>query len=129
MCRNYDAGECVEEGCKGRITCQEFSDHRCVEHSYNGRNPFWLDDDDEPVVIASTVPTNRDALIRRIAAVICADDRQPCAECLDVLAPRILPLLIQAWADGNRARTGALNPWAITQVMSWASVAPTKGTP
>ncbi len=33
MCRNYDAGECVEEGCTGRITCQDFADQRCLQHT------------------------------------------------------------------------------------------------
>lgn len=51
MCRNYDAGECVEDGCTGRITCHDFNDQRCAEHSYNGRNsPFLEDDDGDPVV-------------------------------------------------------------------------------
>lgn len=47
MCRNYDAGECVEDGCAGRITCHDFTDQRCAEHSYNGRNSPFLADDDE----------------------------------------------------------------------------------
>ena len=51
MCRNYDAGECVEEGCTGRITCRDFHDKRCTEHSINGRNgPYVAEDgeDDRP---------------------------------------------------------------------------------
>lgn len=46
MCRNYDAGECIEPGCTGRVTCRDFN-RRCVEHDVNGRGLFY--EDDEPV--------------------------------------------------------------------------------
>jgi hypothetical protein len=48
MCRDYDAGQCVEPGCTGRITCRNFNDDRCAEHSINGVNASFLDDDEEP---------------------------------------------------------------------------------
>ncbi len=46
MCRNYDRGECVEEGCEGRITCHDFMDNRCRKHSINGDH-VWLDEDED----------------------------------------------------------------------------------
>ena len=47
MCRNYDVGECVEEGCTNRITCADFVDKRCVEHSINGWNNPWYSEEDD----------------------------------------------------------------------------------
>lgn len=49
MCRNYDAGECVEDGCTGRITCQDFADQRCLEHTeylwVEGALEDWVTDE------------------------------------------------------------------------------------
>ncbi len=47
MCRNYDAGECVEHGCVNRITCHDFMDNRCREHSINGNVTLYDEDEDE----------------------------------------------------------------------------------
>lgn len=47
MCRNYDGGECVEPDCTRRITCHDFMDNRCDEHSINGRGMNRFADEDE----------------------------------------------------------------------------------
>jgi hypothetical protein len=47
MCRNYDGGQCQETGCDGRITCHDFNDRRCAEHSINGRMSDVLFDPDD----------------------------------------------------------------------------------
>ena len=47
MCRNYDAGECTKEGCTNRITCQDFMDDKCGNHSINGWNNVGYYDRDE----------------------------------------------------------------------------------
>lgn len=47
MCKHYDAGECIEPGCEGRVTCHDF-DRRCVEHDINGRGLKFEDDERRP---------------------------------------------------------------------------------
>ena len=57
MCRNYDGGECKEEGCTKRITCRDFDlDKKCEEHAINGRDNFWLEDADDETIALTLRP-------------------------------------------------------------------------
>jgi hypothetical protein len=54
VCRNYDGGPCEQDGCDGRITCHDFNDRRCADHSVNGRmsDVLFDEDEDEPTTDA-----------------------------------------------------------------------------
>ena len=54
MCRNYDGGECIEDDCQKRITCHDFNDDRCTDHSINGNGLIFEDSDDEVMVSAQS---------------------------------------------------------------------------
>jgi len=50
MCRNYDGGECTTDDCTNRVTCADFDDDKCVNHSYNGNGIGYcevMDDEDD----------------------------------------------------------------------------------
>lgn len=53
MCRSYDAGECKEEGCTKRITCQD-NDGVCNDHDpwLNAYDEEEWDEISETIVVA-----------------------------------------------------------------------------
>lgn len=122
MCRNYDAGECVEEGCTRRITCHDFTDQRCVEHSFNGRGgDRWLEYDDMP----------RDETLARFEALSPEPTRGPSNEMVRFPSELIAEAAKLAHEDGKSTSTWIRDlvkteifirkhrlTWTLTQVAS-----------